>query len=76
VDNLDREIRRLASEIRAVEQMLVEVCGLTPVTTAVAAGYASTWARRVRSLCQRACRSVAQVAGSDAMLAVRTPQPD
>jgi len=76
MDNLDREIRRLASEIRAVEQLLVEGCGLTPVTSAVAAGYGSTWALRVRSLCQRACWSVARVAGSDAMLAVRAPQPD
>ncbi len=76
MDDLDREIRRLASEIRAVEQLLVEGCGLTPVTTAVAEGYVSTWARRVRSACQRACWSVARVAGSDAMLAVRAPRAD
>ncbi|MFI5108064.1 MAG: hypothetical protein ACHP78_04385 [Terriglobales bacterium] len=76
MDNLDREIRRLASDIRAVEQLLVEGCGLTPVTSAVAAGYGSTWARRVRSLCQRACCWVARAAGSDAMLAVRAPQAD
>ena len=76
MDNLDREIRRLAGEIRAVEQLLVEVYGLTPVTAAVAARYGSAWACRVRSLYQRACRSVARVAGSDALLAVRTPQAD
>ncbi len=76
MDNLDREIRRLAREIRAVEQLLVEGCGLTPVTTAVAAGYGSAWARRVRAVCQRACWSVARVAGSEAMLAVRAPQAD
>lgn len=76
MDNLDREIRRLASEIRAVEQMLVEVCGMTPVTPAVAAGCGPTWARRVRSLYERACRSLAPVPESGGMLAVRPPQPD
>ena len=76
MDNLDREIRRLASDIRAVEQLLVEGCGLTPVTSAVAAGYGSTWACRVRPSYQRVCRSVARVAGSGARLAVRTPQAD
>lgn len=76
MDNLDREIRRLASEIRAVEQMLVEACGLTPVISGGAAACTSTWAGRVRSLCQRVYRSAAQFAGSEAMLAVRVPQPD
>jgi len=76
MDNLDREIRRLASEIRAVEQLLIEACGLTPVTPAVAAGYGSSWSRRVRSSYQSVCRSVARAVGSEAMLAARTPQPD
>ncbi len=76
MDDLDREIRRLATEIRAVEQMLVEVCGLAPVTPAVAAGFGPTWSRKLRSWCQRACRSLAQVPESGGRLAVRAPQPD
>jgi len=75
MDNLDREIRRLAREIRAVEQTLVEACGLTPVTTA-GAGYASLWGGRVRCLCRWVWRAAAELAGSEPLLAVRVPQPD
>jgi len=76
MDDLDREIHRLAGEIRAVEEMLVEACGLTPVTPAVAAELGSTWPRRVRSWYQRACRSLTHVTESGDLLAVRAPQPD
>jgi len=74
--NLDTEIRRLAGELRAVEQMLVEACGLTPVighgaTACVMAG--TGW---MRSWSQRAYQRLARLRASEAMLAVHTPQPD
>jgi len=74
MNNLDREIRRLAGEIRAVEEILVEACGLTPVTAR--AGYASIWIGRIRSWCERVYRAVGELAGSKPLLAVRVPQPD
>jgi hypothetical protein len=76
MDDLDREIRRLVGEIEALEQMLVEVCGLTPVTPAVAAGVGPACARRVRAWYQRACLKLAAVAESVVTLRARAPQPD
>ena len=76
MDDLDKQICRLASEIQAVEQMLVEAYGLTPVTPAIAKGFGPTWARRLRSWYQRACQPLAPFPKSDGMLAVRAPQPD
>ena len=75
MNNLDREIRRLAREIRAVEQILVEACGLTPVTSA-GADYACFWAGRVRSFCKQVRRVAHELAGSEPLRAVRMPQPD
>ena len=74
--DLDKEIRRLAGEIRAVEEMLVEVYGLTPVTPAVAAEFGSAWVHRLRALYHSACRPLASFMESGDMLAVRAPQPD
>jgi hypothetical protein len=77
MDDLDKRIRRLASEIQAVEQMLVEAYGLTPVTPAIATGFGPTWTRRLlRSWYQRACRPLAPVSETGGMFAGRAPQPD
>jgi hypothetical protein len=73
--DLDEQIRWLASEIQAVEQMLVEAYGLTPVMPAIATGIGPTWARRLRSWYRRACQPLALFPESG-MLAVRAPQPD
>ena len=46
MDDLDKEIRRLAGEIRALEQMLVEVCGgVPPLAPEVAPGLGVACAR-------------------------------
>ncbi len=74
--DLDREIRRLAGEIRAVEEVLVEVYGLTPVTPAVAADLGSAWVRRLGALYRRARRPLASFTGSSDLFGVRAPQPD
>ena len=74
--HLDKEIRRLGEEIRAVEEMLVEAYGLTPVTAAVAADPGSAWARRLRAFYQRACRALVPIAESGDLFPVRAPQPD
>ena len=76
MNDLDREIRRLGGEIRSVEDMLVEAYGLTAVTPAVAAELGSTWARRLRALCQRASRPLDWAAELGEPLPVRAPQPD
>lgn len=76
MDDLNREIRRLAGEIRAVEEMLVEVYGLAPVTPAVAAELGSAWARIWRGLYQRVGRPLASLVESGDMFPVRAPQPD
>lgn len=74
--DLDREIRRLAGEIRAVEEMLVEVYGLTSVTPVVAADLGSAWVRRLRALYRRARPPLASLTESGDLLGVRAPQPD
>lgn len=74
--SFDTEIRRLASELRAVEQMLVQACGLAPVINDGPAGCLANWVGRVRSSCKRACQSVARLVESEAMSAVHMPQPD
>ena len=74
--NLDREIRRLAQEIRAVEEMLVEAYGLAPVAPATVAERGSAWTRRWRALCQRVYESLVSVAESGDIFPGRAPQPD
>jgi len=74
--HLDREIRRLGEEIRAVEEMLVEAYGLAPVTPAIIAERGSSWTRGGRALYQRVYESLALVAESGDMFPVRAPQPD
>jgi len=76
MDDLGREIRRLAEEIRHVEEILVEAYGLAPVTPAVAAQLGSAWVRRWRALYRRAHRSLVPTVGSSDMFRVRAPQPD
>ena len=76
MNNLDKEICRLGEEIRAVEAMLVEAYGLTPVTPAVATEPGFAWVRRLRALYQRACRPLAWTVESGDLFPVRAPQPD
>jgi hypothetical protein len=71
MDDLDKQIRQLANEIQAVEQMLVVAYGLPPVTPAIAAGFGPTWALRLRSWFQRARQPL--VLESGGMFAVRVP---
>jgi len=74
--NLNKEICRLGEVIGAVEAMLAEAYGLTPVTPAVAAELGSAWARRLRALYQRAWRPLASMVESGDLFPVRAPQPD
>jgi hypothetical protein len=74
--HLDREIRRLGQEIRALEEMLVEAYGLAPVTPAIVAERGSAWTRRWRALYQRVYQSLPLVAESGDIFPVRAPQPD
>jgi hypothetical protein len=76
MEDLDREIRQLAAEIRAVEAMLVEAYGLAPVAPAVGAHPGSGWARRLRALCRRACRRLASLMESGDLFALRSPLRD
>lgn len=75
MEDLDKQIRQLAGEIQAVEQMLVEAYGLTPVTPQIATGFDPTWAARLRSWYQRACQPLT-LFPERGMLAARAPQPD
>jgi len=74
--DLEREIRRLAGEIRAVEEMLVEVYGLTPITPAVAADLGSAWVRRLQALYRRIHRPLASLTQSGDIFGVHAPPPD
>jgi len=76
MNDLEKEIRRLGGEIRAVEDMLVEAYGLTPVTPAVEAELGSAWARRLRGLYQRAWQPLASLMESGDLFPARAPQPD
>jgi len=74
--NLEREIRSLAGEIRAVEKMLIEAYGLTPVTPAVAADLGSAWVRRLQALYRRIHRPLASLTQSGDIFGVHAPPPD
>ena len=74
--DLDKQIRQLASEIQAVERMLVETCGMTPVTAGIATGFGPAWSGWLRSWYQRACRPITLFPESSDMFVVRAPQPD
>ena len=76
MENLDLEIRRLARELRAVEQLLIDSCGLTPVNSAANSGDGRSWLRRAGEWFHRVLQAAALMTGSEATLAVRTPQPD
>jgi len=76
MDNLNAEIRRLASEIRTVEKMLVEVYGLTPVTRGSAMGGFANWAASLRSLCEGACQRLARLRRNETVLALHIPHAD
>jgi len=76
MDDLDKQIRRLASEIQSVEQMLVEAYGLTPVTPDIATRSGPTWAGKLRSWYQRACQPLTLFPERGGVFAVRAPQPD
>jgi len=76
VDKLDTEIRRLASEIRSVEKMLVQAYGLTPVLTRITTGGIANWVARLRSLCRRACQRLARRTRNQSILALHLPPPD
>jgi len=76
MDHLDREIRWLGEEIRAIEEMLVEAYGLAPVTSASVAEHGSAWTRRWQALYQRVYESLASLAEGGDMFPVRAPQPD
>ena len=62
--DLEREIRRLAGKIRAVEEMLVGVYGLTPITSAVAADLGSVWVHKLQALYRRIHRQLASLTQS------------
>ena len=73
--DLNKEIRRLGKEIRAVEELLIEAYGLAPVTP-VAANLGSGLAYRLAAWCQRVRQSLASLTESGNMLPGRAPQPD
>lgn len=76
MESLDLEIRRLAREIRAVEQLLIDTCGLVPVDAPAKSRGGYRWLRRAGGWFRRALHSASRMLGSEANLAVRVPQPD
>jgi hypothetical protein len=72
---LEQKIRVLAKEIQALEQTLVEECGMPAVTPANSTVYGPQLASRPESVYRRICDSVARLFETD-VLVVRAPQPD
>jgi hypothetical protein len=75
MDDLGREILRLSGEIRAVEQMLVEVYGIAPVSAA-APGLVVSREHWLGSKLEHILCRLLVLAASTAMPAVRAPRPD
>src|SRR5919204_1669527 len=72
MDDLDKEIRRLAGKIRALEQMLVEICGVPPLATELAPGLGVACARWLRPAFRHLWRWLVHVSER----AIPAPQPD